>query len=792
MSDNGFDTVAMATVPVPEESRADAEKWQAEIRAWEQRSERWYSRADQIIRRFRDERNQAMVQRRRMSTLWSNVQTLAPALFSRTPVPIVERRYLDRDPVGRVASQILERNLRYAMEDIAFSTEVRLAVQDRLLPGLGQVWVRYSPEWEEPVQLGSEAVADAGPVVPDGSDAEQEAEDQHEQEEAELTQMPRERVCLDYVYWKDFGFTEARVWEEVSAVWRRVYLTRAELVERFGEEVGKNVPLDARPTDLDRSIDNGRQRARRDYTPTKAEVYEIWCRASRSVYWVSLHYPGVLDERPDPLRLDSFWPCPRPLLSTTTSETLVPIPDYVFYQDQAQEIDDLTQRIAALTKALKVAGVYDSSVQELSRLLTEGTENKLIPVKDWAALSQKGGIPGAVSFIPLKEIAETLLGLYEARERVKADMYEITGMSDIVRGQAQGGSATATEQRIKGQFASLRLQDRQTEVAEFCRDVLRIIGELIAEHYTPETLVKVSGIEFVDNLAGMPPPPAPPAPTQGPQQGPLDAASPAGAPGAPAGLAADPQAAYQAALQQWEATAQARREDILTQAIELLRDEKLRGFRIEIETDSTLQSDPQMDKEARVQFLQAASGFIQQAVSATAQVPEIAPLMGRMLLFGVRGFRVGRDLESSFEDFIEIAEENVQQAKSQPAPPSPEQVKAQMEAQKGQLELQKMQMQGQLEGQRMQAQTAKDQQDAALAAQNAQVEAQLAAVEAQLKQQELLIKQEELRIKQEELEIKRQEMQMRAAEAAQKHQIAMTEMAARAAASTQEETKDVA
>ena len=55
----------------------------------------------------------------------------------------------------------------------------------------------------------------------------------------------------DYVHYRDFGHSVARTWEEVTRVWRKVYLRRAELVERFGEEIGNAIP-DATPDELKR------------------------------------------------------------------------------------------------------------------------------------------------------------------------------------------------------------------------------------------------------------------------------------------------------------------------------------------------------------------------------------------------------------------------------------------------------------------------------------------------------------------------------------------------------------
>ena len=198
------------------------------------------------------------------------------------------------------------------------------------------------------------------------------------------------------------------------------------------------------------------------------------------------------EPRDDPLNLDKFFPCLKPLFATMTNDTLEPVSDHLEYQDQALQIDDLTNRISLLTMAQKVSGLYDAANKDLARLLDEGNENKMVPVANWAQLAAKGGLEAAVTFMPIKEIAETLEGLVAARDKVKQDMFEITGMSDIIRGQSDPRE-TAAAVNTKGRWGSLRLQARQAAVARFCRDIIAMMGEAIAEHYTPEMLVNISG-----------------------------------------------------------------------------------------------------------------------------------------------------------------------------------------------------------------------------------------------------------------------------------------------------------
>src|SRR5580692_11264619 len=104
---------------------------------------------------------------------------------------------------------------------------------------------------------------------------------------------------------------------------------------------------------------------------------------------------------------------------------------------------------------------------------------------------------------------------------------------------------------------------------------------------------------------GAPAAPSAPPP-QGLQPGPSGAPSPSG--GSPAPPVVPPQIQYQQQMQQYEQAKQAAmqaKKDLVQKAIQLLRDDKLRGFRVDIETDSTIQQDANEDKAQRTDFVEA-------------------------------------------------------------------------------------------------------------------------------------------------------------------------------------------
>lgn len=662
---------SISTVKSVSDFNNSAERWLSEISIAEKEMAQYHERCKRIVKRYRDERSEindiyGSETGSRYNIFWSNIQTLQPAVYSQQALPQVERRFKDNDPVGRLAAEILERVISFQIQDGQLHLVTKLCRDDYLIVGRGVCWLRYLPHYST--------------TEIDGVATEQ---------------VSYEEVKFDYVNRSDFCHNPARVWDEVRWVSRRTFMTQDELIARFGKEVGASIPLDFEPNNVTQADDNAVPR--KDLFK-KAIVYEIWDKPSRTVVWVNKgQATKVLDIKPDPLHLQGFFPCPRPLYATLTSDSLIPIPDYALYQDQANELDSITARISTLTKALKVAGVYDASCEGIKRLLDEGVENQLIPIPDWPTFSQSNGLDGALQFMPMQDVANALDKLYQLREQLKKDLQEITGLSDIIRGYS-AASETATAQRIKGQFAAIRLTDRQSEVARFVRDAISIAGEIIAEHFSEQSLALMSGISLM---------------TQEEQQG-------------------------------------------FAQAVQLLRNDMLRSFRVDIETDSTISVDSTAEKSNVTEFINSMTGFIQTTAQVTQVYPTLVPLMSQMVSFAARRFKVGRQLEAVVDSAMQQTAQAAQQAQEQqrqaaqqppeqPQQPDPEMMKLQQEAQLKQAELQLQQQKIQIEQQKV-ANEAKaieikastemqiNQSKLALEREKLQTEAQLKAYDMQISQ----------------------------------------------------------
>lgn len=706
LADGALDSVDGAPVA----SSPDVRKYVIEIETYDRVSQKFRTRGNKILRRYRDERRQADEDQIKFNILWSNIQTLLPACYAKNPKPECERRFKDDDPVGRVASDILERCITYYMDCGDFYDSARSAVLDRLLPGRGTMWVRYVPHFRDvdndSDDSGPSEVKEEGAEISNSSD-ELEASDHPDRDTSMVGSDPTdidqdgneeveyEEVACDYVHWEDYGHNIARTYDEVYLQWRRVFLDRDECVERFGADIGKRIPLDWSPKNLaDEKITQEMK---------KACIYEMWDKRTKVAVWIHKAMPDFLDKRNDPLKLEKFFPCPKPLMATTANDSIIPTADYSEYQDQARELDQITARISSVIRSLKVCGVYASDAQGIDRLLSEGTENQLIPVEQWAVFAEKGGLKGVFELWPLGDIVSALTAMYEAREKIKADLYEISGMPDIIRG-ANDPRATATAEKIKGQYGSIRLRSVQDEVQRFMRDVIRLMGEVVAKHISWPTLAQVSGVKL---------------------------------------LSQNEKQAYQVANQQPGEPLPQKIQELLAEPsweeVEaMLRNNAMRTFRLDIETDSTIGDDDEQEQQSRLEFLKVVTPMLQQAIEAGESNPTAVPLMIETVKWVVRSFPQARSLEGFIDQFLD------QMAKQQPAPkPNPEMLKIQGEQQIQQMRAQtdmqieqgKVQAQERMEQIKAQAQiqveTAKQQAQAAQAAQENELEARRDQLRAQ-------------------------------------------------------------
>jgi len=372
---------------------------------------------------FRDESSMGRVM---YNVLWSNVQVLKPSLYSHMPKVVAERTFKDSDPIGRLAALGAERATHYMLlsQQDRFNYGVRASVEDRLLPGRGQMWLRYTADFEvqTPPELGLEG-DDEAEIDPDQTGGMPE-------ESAEAIEVPKpnsEKVLADYVFWQDYFEATARTPFEVRWRARRTYMTRAQCIKRFGEDIGKAIELNHNPTSKRKKYDG----EDREFFQ-QAEVFEIWNEDDKCVYWISEGYmEAPLDYVKDPLKLKDFWPCPMPLLATVTTDSTYPTPDFKIYERLAKELDAVTKRIQAMNDCVRFVGMHAASLSDEIKKMQNLNDGQSWPVANWAAFMEKGGLESAINWFPFERAVAAIGPLMQYQQalitQLQADVATLKG-----------------------------------------------------------------------------------------------------------------------------------------------------------------------------------------------------------------------------------------------------------------------------------------------------------------------------------------------------------------------------
>ena len=591
-----------------------------------------------VVDRYKSGQGKKASTARKFNILYSNTEVIRAALYSKAAKPDVRRRWADRNPVARQAAEVVERALIYCADVYSIDEPVKAAVKEMLLPGRGVCRIVYEP------------VLTQAPIMAVDSMTGMEMPTEEMQDV-----IADQRLYIEHVYWEDFICEPERNWEKVSWIAFR-HTKDGEGIEELYESKPEGSKTYGKPEDVPRNW----QPEMPDGKPVsddlkKAEVWEIWCKKSRKVYWIVKGCSFALRVDPDPYQLERFFPVPQPPVFYSTTDSIIPEPEFFAYKDQADDLDEITTRISRLTRALKRRGVYDKSIQELKRLST-AQDNEFIGVDNYQALAQKGGLAAAFQNEDIAVIAQVLMELYKQREQLMQTIYEVTGISDIVRGSSKA-SETATAQQLKSQFGSLRLKERLQMVSRWLRDMYQIKAEIISEHFEPDVLSRMTG------------------------------------------------------------------QQVPPEVIEILRDDKMRGYSINVETDMTIFEDSEQEKKSRIEVVTAIGQYLTQAVPMGQAMPPLVPVMFDVLSFMVRGFKAGRELEDKIDQAQQQVMDMMQKQAQQPPKPDPEMEKAKMEMEFAQQEHQ-MDMQGkQLDAQVHQAKAQTDMQKIAMQAQAAMQQA---------------------------------------------------------------------
>lgn len=545
----------------------------------------------------------------KLDLFWSSYEILKPAVYAKPPQPVVTPLFADNRPTANTTAELLERVTVSTFKRACIDDVMKQARDDVIFDSRGVLWVYYQTDGGQRVEIGHKDRCDV------------------------LHEPAR--------YWSEVGWVAVAEHLDKEAMKKRFKLSDEQLEQcQFSKE----------------RDNEGRYTGAR-----KCKVWELWHKGKKRVYWVTEGYDELLDEDDPYVKLDEFWPMPRPAYGTLSRRSLIPIPDYVRYSDHFHQINKLTKRIYVLLDSVKMKGLIPAGgdvATAVHQLMASNDEQMLIGVPGMA-LGSSGS--SAVVWLPLEQVAAAITGLISARQQLIDDFFQLSGISDIMRG-ASDADETLGAQQLKTQYGSVRVREKVQELQRIAADAVSIAAQIIAENFSKETLLEMSQMEIPakadlskrineiekrakEELEAL----ATKAQEAAQQQ--TEEVDPAQARQAF-------EQAQQQILQKYAPMLQDAQNAVpIEDVMKLLRDDRARGFTFEIESSSTIMTDEMQEKASRNEFVEVFTAGSQAMLGLAGQGPQGAKLAGALLKFQLAPYRAGRELGSIIDEYIEAAPE---------------------------------------------------------------------------------------------------------------------------------------
>jgi hypothetical protein len=704
--------------------------WKSQITSATERRKKFIEYAEESIRVYNAQKQVGMLNdvERRLNVWWYVNNTLLPAYFSSTPKAEVNLRKRTGGIAAELGSVILERNLQYAMDvNFDFDTVGYNAAIQLLLTGQSVLWARYVPKFETVLQeitlikdpSGALIDAEGMPFTGDAQEL-KEGPGGIMLASLEVEQKVDERAVLELIQYSDYLCSDGRNEQEIEWQGRRAFLDKTEAEEKFGKDIAKTLKYDSYPEVIKNDI------ARKDDKfEGKAEIYEIWCEATGKVYFIQQGREKSLIEVSEPhTRFDKFYPC-TVIRQSTDPDSVVPVSDYAHVKDQILEVERLTTRIHAVTQAIRTNQLYDATLGNQVEQLYSG-DLKVIPVTNWPSYKQRGGLAAGIESLNIEPYINALNVLQGARQSALQQLYETLKVSDLLRGTSEQYKS-ATANRLENQWSSLGLIVRQNMFAKFISDGISNLGAIICQHFDEERIFEIGDADgVIEPVLYIPPPP-------------------------PAQEGAPPPV-----MPTKEELGMMMKQQIMG----ILRDPKLRCYRVQIASDSMVAIDQAQQQQEATNIMQTAGAFFDQMRGLIDQYPPLAEFSIALFQNIVKRFKGAKEVDGIFTKALyqitDIAKAKEEAAK-QPPPPDPKMLEMQGRMQIAQIESQARVQAAQME---MQDKAVKNQ----LAAQEQQLKMQRDQLEAQLRVQDQQFKeymeQQKLSIDQQEVQVKAQAVQV--------------------------------
>ncbi len=623
------------------------------------------------------ERNRRWV---RYPLWWSCWKIRQPITLARLPIPVLKDTQGD-DPYGRTACVIGERLTRGILKTFDAFPEFSAANDDFLITNFGWGRVFYKKEEcvedekvrlqviEQPPMLdeAGQPVQEMPPIylTPEGKqvDPSQILDDEFGPYllTGQKVEIENEEVFFEAgLYSNLYVDPDAKRWNEVQRIAIEYQYSYREFQKKFGKAA------------LDKIAQEDLEMHRSGKPIITFEYHDDFLK---EVYWFAENGDDFFQpegiaitsnlEEVKPIKeedgeeedsdetydnsdlygLSRFFPCSEPLIINNSTREFWPIPEYFQVQDILDDIHSIFSRMVLLTKAIRVRFLFDSSVTELKSLIGETGEGGGlgIPNLESALMNGKGDLRNLVTYFPVKEMIDGLQQMYVAFNQRLDVFYKLIGINDLIQGATSDQDKTFGERQLEGKFALNRFEPFQRKIQEWIKNNYQLLMEMALKMFSDKSLDEYITPQTLDQ---------------------------------------EDKERYLAAL-------------------ELLKNNKRSRFRVDFETDSTVNINEMWQRKQAIETANVITKM-QESIAKTAQeMPELAESQLKIMQHVIGELSNGKlfldEITESIQEVIDKVKEPKEEA------PDVNLMKIQLETQKMQAGLQTTRAEFQFEQMKLQS-----------------------------------------------------------------------------------------
>ena len=620
---------------IEKDERDTPEYWRRWIKSAERAAERHWDIAKKAWAEYE---NRELDRAGRFPIYYSSCKTLEPAYYARTPKITTRRRFDIKDEVSMTGCLIAERLGQYLIDCSEFDEVMHAAVQDFIHADKASLQIVYEHETES--QEDRVPLTENGGIytTPDGEEWTEEVfQDAQGLFGKRAMEIPvKQQIKLVACPYDEVLHTpDAKCNSEIREMAYYFCLNKDEAEARFGEKA-KQISWKSKK---DAKRKDGASLYERDRTESVGEYvegWEIWSKPNKKVYWLSDQYQGgFLDEREDPYQLREFFPSPPFILGSKPSKSLYPTPAFGHLAPLIEDMHECAEKFSELLSGIERRALVNSADDEFLLALNMRGNGTYVAAPNLTNIVEKAGIESLIYWVPVEPLVQAMTELTGIQEKFKNEFYEWFGVPDILRGATEPVES-ATAQQLKAEAAHDRFKWNKKLVAQLARDSIEMMVDLALGVFDDAKVAECVGFDF---------------------------------------MSPEDQARFPAALA-------------------MLRNDKARMIRIEVESDSMSFVDDQLRAQRVNEAVQTMTAGLKEVAQMMEISPQAAAIGLQALLLSLDTMPAGKSFYDAVKQTIESL---IEQAKNPPEPPPPppdyEAMKIELEQQKIQAQVMRAQMQ---------------------------------------------------------------------------------------------------